>query len=713
MRNVPKILIIIKRIFPLVKDMQMKKRILLATFVVGLALFVNMTFVNSSVVNQGLDERNSKVESEPDSLIRYLENDYTIVKGEDGTLFLVKEDIVDDRTIDSFEIDETENNETPFLENDSPEVIKRFADFEDLKTYLNTHSGTYYPYQRSFGIGLPVPELSFNLDVESIDADMDVMDGSSSDYSTTNNQVIGVDEGDILKNDGDYAYIVSKDRSSVFIVDVNPPEESEFVSFINTTGTIREIYIKEDTLVVLGHRTVFRIDPFPMNISGDSVLLENGQYYYFNYISYSATFMEIYNISDRESPVLQKTHIWRGGLVQSRMIGDYVYLITTQNLYNSLQVWDLPALASEIFYFDGSNETSRPSYYHQLLCVRSINIADLDVEPNSRIILMRSSNQVYVSQHNIYITDRYYRWDNENTSIHRISIEDGEISYKAKGEVPGWVMNRFAMDEHGDYFRIATTKGWSTSHGVYVMDMEMNMVGTLEGIAPGERMFSARFMGNRAYLVTFRRTDPFWVINLTDPANPEILGELIIPGWSDYLHPYDENHVIGLGKEATLGGWTQGVKLSLFDVTNVSDPKEISKYVIGDSSSYTIAATDPHAFLFDREKNILVIPVNLNYTYNAAYVFDISQDNGFLLRNTIEHPNELPDEIVYWRYQGYDSYIQRSFYIDDTLYTLSNDYLKMNDLDDLQDINLIKLPNKETLSPSPPVMCIEVGQIPR
>jgi uncharacterized secreted protein with C-terminal beta-propeller domain len=693
--------------------MLLKKRMLLAAFVVGLALFVNLALVNSSVVTQGMEERNSKINSEPDSLIRYLEKDYTIVKGEDGTLFLVKEDIVKERTIDSFEIDEIENSNTSFLVDDTSEVIKRFADFEDLKNYLNNHSGTYYPYRGGFGPGLLLPELSANLNVETIDVDSDEIVYSTSDYSTTNNQVIGVDEGDILKNDGDYAYIVSKDRCSVFIVDVTPPADSELVSFVNTTGTIREIYINDDTLVVLGYRTVFRIDPFPMNLSCDSVLLKNGEYYYFNYISYTATFMEVYDISARESPVLQKTHIWRGSLLQSRMIGDYVYVITTQNIYNTLQVWDLPVSVSEVYYFVGSNETSRPSSYHQLLCVRSINIADLEIEPNSRTILMRSSNHIFVSQHNIYITDRYYYSRNENTSIHRISIEEGEISYKAKGEVPGWVMSRFSMDEHGDYFRIATTKGWSTSHGVYVLDMEMNMVGSVEGIAPGERMFSARFMGNRAYLVTFRRTDPFFVINLTDPTAPEVLGELIIPGWSDYLHPYDENHVMGLGKEATTTGRTLGVKLSLFDVTNVSDPKEISKYVIGDSSSYTIAASDPHAFLFNKEKNLLVIPVNLNHTYNAAYVFDISLENGLELRDTIRHPEDQDDEVVYWRYRDYDSDIQRTFYIDDTLYTLSNNYLKMNGMDDLRDINILKLPNKETIFPSPPVICIEVGQIPR
>jgi hypothetical protein len=422
--------------------------------------------------------------------------------------------------------------------------------------------------------------------------------------------------------------------------------------------------------------------------------------------------LDIYDITNRESPELQKTHVWRGNLLQSRMIGEHIYLITTQNLYSNMKVWDLPVPVNEIYYFDGSNDTSRPSSYHQLVCIRSVNIVDLDADTNSRFILMRSSNHVYVSKRNIYITDRYY-YENENTTIHRVSIEDGDITYQTQGEVPGWVLNRFSMDEYGDYFRIATSKGWSTSSGVYVLNMEMELVGSVDDIAPNERMYSARFVKNRVYLVTFRRVDPFWVINLTDASNPHVLGELIIPGWSDYLHPYDENHVIGLGKEATTTGRTQGVKLSLFEVTDVTNPQELSKYVIGDRQSSTIAASDPHAFLFDKEMNLLVIPVNLNYSHNAAYVFDISLENGFVLRDTIEHPEGTDHEINYWWSRDYDSDIQRSFYIDDTLFTMSHNYLKSNDLADLSEINLLELPNDDSDDISPPIMCIEVGHIPR
>jgi hypothetical protein len=693
--------------------MQTRKRMLIATFVLGFALFVNLALVNSNFANQ--DDGYSKTNSEDESLIKYLENDYKLVKNEDGTIFLVKDDVLEESTIESFDTGETKSDDVPFVDEEIPEDlsegVKRFEDFDDLRNYLDNHSGTYYPYRDwSWGGGImPLTRVTLNEGIDLMDTDAD---GLSDGFSSTNVQEIGVDEGDILKNDGNYAYIVSKDSMCVFIVDVNPASDMEIVSTIKTEGSIREIYVKDDTLVILGYRYVYRLDPFPMNTTCDSVLLENGDYYYFNYISYGATFMEIYDISDREEPELQKTHIWRGNFLQSRMIGDYVYLISYQHLYNTLQIWDLPVPANEIFYFGEAINSTRPSYYHQLLCVRSVNIEDLEEEPNSRIILMRSSGQIYVSLYNIYITDRYYRWSNENTTIHRISISDGTIVYKACGEVPGWVMSRFSMDEQGDYFRIATTKGWSTSHGVYVLDMDMNMVGSVEDIAPNERMYSARFVENRVYLVTFRRVDPFWVIDLSDPENPEVLGELIIPGWSDYLHPYDENHVIGLGREAQMTGGWEGVKLTLFNVTDVENPTELTKYVIGDGSSSTIAANNPHAFLFDKEKNLLVIPVEFNRSINAAYVFESSLEDGFVLRDTIEHPED-EDETDQYRYRDYDSDIYRSFYIGDALYTLSYNYLMANHLSDLGQIDLLDLPNDDDVRLSPPIICLEIGHIPR
>jgi uncharacterized secreted protein with C-terminal beta-propeller domain len=210
--------------------------------------------------------------------------------------------------------------------------------------------------------------------------------------------------------------------------------------------------------------------------------------------------------------------------------------------------------------------------------------------------------------------------ESRKTIIHKISIDEANLDYITKGSVPGRLLNQFSMDEHDDRLRVATTveyytqyQGTVRSNAVYVLDENLEIVGGLDEIAPDESIFSARFMGDRLYLVTFQQIDPFFVIDLSSDT-PKILGELKIPGFSNYLHPYDEDHVIGVGrdtKEVGSGRVQQlGVKIALFDVSNVSDPKVVDDFVIGDSSTHSEALNDHKAFFFDKKKDILSIPIS-------------------------------------------------------------------------------------------------------
>ena len=337
--------------------------------------------------------------------------------------------------------------------------------------------------------------------------------------------------------------------------------------------------------------------------------------------------------------------------------------------------------------------------------------------------------------------------ERRKTVIHKIKIDNGEIEYDLRGEVPGYLLNQFSMDEFNNYFRVATTtefygvslvvqssagseqvavkqtsvptsktilpkprpieRRFIMHNNIYVLDSQMKIVGKIEGIAPDERIYSTRFIGDKLYMVTFKRIDPLFVIDLSNPQKPEILGELKIPGFSDYLHPYDENHIIGVGKETGSNEWggisIKGVKLALFDVSDVKNPKEIDNIEIGETGSDSEALRDHKAFLFDKKKNILVIPLTevkgkqyydpqygyMQKYWQGAYVFGLTPQDGFGLKGKITHSegNERP------YYYGSPNSVRRALYMDDVLYTVSGIKIKANDLLNISnEIKEVKLP---------------------
>jgi len=576
--------------------------------------------------------------------------------------------------------------------------LRRFSSYEELKNFVGSQYSTDGTGVEIFTVIPPVfapgvkaaEDSGFSVSIGNGSVNM------STDYSTTNVQVEGVDEADIVKTDGTYLYILSKGR--VVILMANPAEEARILSTIKIEGIPLEIFVNGDKLVVFE------------GLWGN--LIESLKESRFMYIQYpEQTRVEIYDISDRENPKLSNKIELSGGYFSSRMIGDYVYVVANMSVIYENEHIILPQLsidsmtktvpATDIYYFDNIH------YPYVFATITAIDVQNAK-QVDGKVLLTTQANCMYVSLNNIYIAYTNgrlvtVRGQDEwvaNTTIHRISISDGKIEYRARGEVPGQVLNQFSMDEYNGYFRIATTTGdmWSSSaqNNVYVLGDDLSVVGKIEGLAPGERIYSARFMGNRVYLVTFLRVDPLFVIDLSDPTNPKVMGELKIPGYSDYLHPYDETHIIGLGKETTdsPGGdfaLYQGVKLALFDVSNPENPKEISKYLIGERGTDSFALSDHRAFLFSRSKNLLVIPITLvegeQQNWQGAYVFDISLTGGLVLKGRITHSDFMSPE----RGWDYTNFVMRSLYIDDVLYTVSEDQVKMNSLADLGEINSVPM----------------------
>jgi inhibitor of cysteine peptidase len=322
-----------------------------------------------------------------------------------------------------------------------------------------------------------------------------------------------------------------------------------------------------------------------------------------------------------------------------------------------------------------------------------MNVQNATEAPVYLTTLLGGASSMYVSHENMYVTFQEGYWGG-NTTIYRIHLQTSNMTVEASGKIPGQERNQYSMDEYGDYFRIQT-QTWSdgvSQTNVYVLDTNLSIVGRLEGIAVGENFHSARFLGNRCYLVTFKKIDPLFVIDLTVPSDPRVLGQLKIPGYSDYLHPYDENHIIGVGKETVEGeggnfAWYQGIKIALFDVSDVEHPQEIDKYIIGDRGSDSPILSDHKAFLFDRAKALLVIPVLVaeideakypsgvppwtygDFVFQGAYVFNISL-SGFELKGTITHLHAMGlGKSGYYLEPSY--YVERSLYIDNVLYTIS------------------------------------------
>ena len=649
-------------------------------------------------------------------------------------------------------------------QNDPPGLdfgLNKFSSYEELRTFLETTpQGGYYPFDGRWvtleandvisagppSAPEPAPQTAPKSPAES--------DASNTDFSTTNIQVEGVDEADIVKTDGKYIYIVT--GNNLTIVKAFPPEEAEVVTKISLDGNIMGIFINGDKLALFVNEYELYLLYGDMGVTDSSVSIEPPPASDFTVDDERripeptnnsvlptdpvkpvepivweppTTSIKVFDLSDRENPILKRDFSIDGNYFNSRMIGDYVYVISTMYTFYTQTEIALPRIhaenetdvipANDIYYYDFTDSS------YTFTTIFAVNVNDDTQEPTHETILLGGTSAIFVSQDDIYLTFPDYPTQEDETmktAIQRIKINEQTIKFEATGEVPGYVLNQFSMSEYNGYFRIATTVNnfnWRTfeeatsTNNVYVLDMNLDVVGKLEDLAPGEQIYSVRFMGNRCYVVTFRNIDPLFVIDLSNPTSPKVLGQLKVTGYSDYLHIYDENHIIGIGKETMLDktedfAWYQGVKISLFDVSDVTNPVEVAKYEIGDRGTDSPILYDHKALLFDKEKNLLVIPVLVaeidenDYsgdvpdwvhgepTWQGAYVFDISPD-GIEVRGQITHLDgeDLMKNGYYYNYYLYS--VQRSLYIENVLYTISSMKVKMNNLETLAEITTIDL----------------------
>jgi uncharacterized secreted protein with C-terminal beta-propeller domain len=473
--------------------------------------------------------------------------------------------------------------------------------------------------------------------------------------------------------------------------------------------------------------------------------------------------MLVYDITDKADIKKTREIELEGDYLSSRKIGSVLYLVSNRHLnyygiYESREMNDTPSYRDTAVK-DGfiSIPYDKIGYFPGSIAPNYMIAAGVDLDRPSEGVnvstYLGSGENIYASAENFYVAVTRYepiplrpdgpviydsavtrkpapKPSDRETEIYRFAMNGGKLDYTGKGQVPGSILNQFSMDESKGFFRIATTKGSLFGEGenisknnMYILDKELQISGSIEDIAPGEKIYSVRFMGDRAYMVTFRKVDPLFVIDLKDPRKPTILGALKIPGYSDYLHPYDENHIIGFGKDTIElsnesskgrpGGTTayyQGMKIALFDVSDVNNPKEEFKEIIGDRGTDSELLRDHKALLFSKEKGILAFPVTVmeikeggnvsegnmpvygSFTFQGAYIYNIDLTEGFKLKAKISHITDEEYKKSGDQWYGSNKNVERIIYIGDNIYTISKGMIKANSIKDMKETGSLIIP---------------------
>ena len=481
------------------------------------------------------------------------------------------------------------------------------------------------------------------------------------DYSQTNVREAGVDEGDVVKTDGSYLYVL-KSSGSVRIVDIRGTKMKEIAEIQpeKLNESIEDLYLDGDRLMLV--------------TTGYESSMEEAESDMYTVNRYQYTALTVYDITEREHPEMTGRITQEGDYRQSRKNGDYVYLLTqySPSLGDSFEDSSVMPLVNEqklaISDVYLPDQTSQPDY----LVASGINIQDPENVISSKAIVSGAAD-FYMSSDNLFICNNNWNDGKSSTEILRFACEDGEITAGAMCELPGFLNDTFSLDEYQGYLRVLLTEDSNgESNSLYILDADMQVTGAIRDLADGETIRSARFMGTIAYFVTFRQTDPLFCADLSDPDNPQILSELKLTGFSSYLHPYGDHLLLGVGYEAEEETGSQtGVKLSMFDISEPSQVEELDKYVIK-GASYLPSDYDYKAILADGEKNLIGFVCDGEYL-----VFSYDEEKGF--------QNLLTYTMSDWEYWDGDASC-RGVYAGDEFYIVDQDEVLCFDMN--QDFTL-------------------------
>ncbi|MCI6533686.1 MAG: beta-propeller domain-containing protein [Lachnospiraceae bacterium] len=469
---------------------------------------------------------------------------------------------------------------------------------------------------------------------------------STGDYSQTNVRQEGVDEGDVVKIDGRYLYILEDNEQEIAIVDTASGNMEKVSSISVEEDYIYEFYLAEEQKKLV------------------AVCSHSG-------LNMEAVKVITYDIQNPQKPQIQGTVTQSGSYHSSRMSDGYLYLFSDYYLEDQARKEEPETYIPMV---NGKLIEEKDIYLPQISQAYMYEvITAVSLEHPSEITdskaLFSKGGDVYVSNENIYFYETEWRYSsNDVTTVRKVSYKNGMLTAEAQGQFEGYLNDSFSIDEYKGYLRVVTTEGETNS--VYILDQELEVVGSITGLAEDERVYSARFLGDTGYFVTFRETDPLFSVDLSDPEHPEIIGSLKIPGFSDYLHFYGEDQLLGIGMnvdEETMT--TDGVKLSMFDISDPSDVKKKDTYVLENVYS-TDVSYDYKAVLIDYGRNIIGFSGDAQGG-EKYYLFAYDEESGFVCN--------MEEEI-----NGNGLRSVRGVYIDDTLYVVQGNIIESYSLKDYQ-----------------------------
>lgn len=592
-----------------------------------------------------------------------------------------------------------------------------------------------------------------------------ISDGDDARFSGTNNQEVDVEEADRVKTDGERLIIMRGNTIEVFDVTGDEPELTRSIEVGDDTWGA-EMFLVDDSVLLISN--AWSTEPFLGDAAASSFRPEGIN---------TSKITEV----DLLTGDIGATVEIEGNYLSAREVDGSIRIVTTSGLGNFNFLYpsnegaeDAAIRANKALIEESTIEQWIPTFRQSddgeiieegqafdctdmyiptefsgfgALSILTVDIDD-GLSVNDSLGVLSDGQTVYASTERLTVaSNRYPEWDwetgdlissddNYTTSLHTFDISEiGSTDYVASGSVKGSLLSQFSLSEHEGFLRVATTDGaeWNRADDsqsmVTVLEEQGNglvEVGFVDGLGEGERIFAVRFMGDIGYVVTFRQIDPLYTVDLSDPTDPTVLGELKIPGFSTYLHPVGDGTLLGVGQDASEEGFTTGAQASLFDVSDLTNPLRVDQVDFG-QNSYSAVDWDPKAFLFWGERNLAVIPVSA-WNYNeetgeegnsaTAVLVRVNDDKTLTELGRIGHPvvsecesdyfyeeelvEELPDtdaedaeaefaeepaaDIVRpvddycWSYQPD---IQRSVIIGDAIFTISESGVQMNNLDDL------------------------------